>query len=142
MNRAPAPATPQQTVAAVYAAFQRGDIPAILEQLAPDVRWEHWSDHRGQQAGVPWLRPLSGRDAVPAFFAELARMQFHAFEVRNIMVGGHEAASTCFVDISTASGRRYQDEEIHHWTFNEAGQISGFRHYVDTAKHIEAAQPG
>lgn len=129
-----------ETVAFVYDAFQRGDIPAILERLAPDVRWEHWPDHRGQQAGVPWLRPLTGRDAVPAFFAELATMTFHRFEVGTILVGGREAASTCVVDISTATGARYQDEEIHHWTFNEAGQICAFRHYVDTAKHIEAAR--
>ena len=28
------------TVAAIYEAFGRGDLPAILDQLADDVQWE------------------------------------------------------------------------------------------------------
>lgn len=33
--------TPKETVQAIYAAFQRGDIPFILDQLAPDVFWRN-----------------------------------------------------------------------------------------------------
>jgi ketosteroid isomerase-like protein len=32
-----------------------------------------------------------------------------------------------------------RDEEIHLWTFNDAGQVVRLRHYTDTAKHMAAA---
>ena len=34
-----------ETVAGIYEAFGRGDIPAILATLADDVAWEVWPDH-------------------------------------------------------------------------------------------------
>jgi len=41
-------------------------------------------------------------------------------------------------DLPTLSGGHYRDEEIHLWTFNDAGKITRLRHYTDTAKHIAA----
>jgi ketosteroid isomerase-like protein len=31
-----------ETVQKVYEAFGRGDVPAILDELADDVRWDVW----------------------------------------------------------------------------------------------------
>ena len=33
------------TITDLYAAFGRGDVPAILDALAEDVRWEQWEDN-------------------------------------------------------------------------------------------------
>lgn len=44
--------------------------------------------------------------------------------------------------IYVPSGTAYRDEVLHLWTFDEAGKVSRFRHYVDTAKHIAASQAG
>lgn len=71
----------RDTVLAVYQAFQRGDIPSILARLAPDVRWNEWPDHHAQKAGVPWLKPLRGRESVPQFFQLLGTYKFHRFDV-------------------------------------------------------------
>ena len=38
-----------QTVQDIYAAFGRGDIPAILDELADDVRWDHLPELREDQ---------------------------------------------------------------------------------------------
>jgi hypothetical protein len=38
-----------------------------------------------------------------------------------------------------ATGNRLRDEELHLWTFDDAGRVTALRHYVDTAKHIAAA---
>lgn len=35
---------------------------------------------------------------------------------------------------------RLRDEALHLWTVGPDGLISSLRHYVDTAKHIEAAK--
>jgi uncharacterized protein len=39
---------------------------------------------------------------------------------------------------SAWGGGHYRDEEIHLWTFDDAGKVVRLRHYVDTAKHIAA----
>ena len=56
--------TLKSTVEAMYAAFQRGDIPFILDQLAPNVFWR-------QPASVPWGGDSNGPAEVGAFFARL-----------------------------------------------------------------------
>lgn len=129
-----------ETVQSIYAAFGRGDIPAILAQLADDVQWEHWPDHRGQQAGVPWLLARHSRAEVAQFFAVVGQMQFHRFELQDLLVGKDRVVAMVSIDATMPSGRRGQDEEIHLWTLNAQGQVSGFRHYIDTAKHIELAK--
>jgi uncharacterized protein len=129
-----------KTVQTIYDAFGRGDIPAILEQLAEDVRWEAWSDNHAQAADVPWLRPLVGREAVLQFFGVVGGFQFHDFQVRSLMAGGNQVAADLLVDATVPSGVRMQDEEMHLWTLDDSGKVSRFRHYVDTAKHIAAAR--
>ena len=51
------------TVAEIYAAFGRGDVPAILDQLADDVAWEDWPANDAQRAGVRHLLPRRGATA-------------------------------------------------------------------------------
>ena len=47
------------TVQTIYAAFGRGDVPAILAHLDEQIEWEH--DAEGWDSyGVPWLRPGAG----------------------------------------------------------------------------------
>ena len=50
-----------ETVGEIYAAFQRGDIKAILLHLADDVEWEYAIE----PLGVPWLERRRGRTEVP-----------------------------------------------------------------------------
>src|SRR3712207_5145168 len=55
-------------VRAIYQAFGRQDVPAILEHLADDVQWDYaYPDHP-----VPWLRAGQGRAAGARFFQELS----------------------------------------------------------------------
>lgn len=130
------------TVTAIYEAFGKGDIPTILEQMAPDVQWESWADNHGQQAGVPWLQARQGQEGVLAFFQYLGtQMQITEFQVLSIMDGGHQVAVEFVIAVNLpALGTHFRDEEIHLWTFNSEGKVSRLRHYTDTAKHIAAAK--
>ncbi len=131
------------TVQSVYEAFGRGDVPAILEQVAEDVDWEVWSGaNSAQDAGVPWMLARSGRAGVAEFFQAVGDgLEFHSFQPTNLLEGGDQVAATISFDATAkATGERFQDEEIHLWTFDEDGQVSSFRHYLDTAKHIRAAK--
>jgi uncharacterized protein len=129
------------TIQSVYEAFGRGDIPAILDVISDDIAWEPWSDNTAQNAGVPWYEARSGRDGAAAFFDSLGVMEIHDFQVQNIMEGGNQVAATIKIDFTVKeTGERVRDEEIHLWTFDDEGKISGMRHYTDTAKHIKAAK--
>jgi uncharacterized protein len=127
------------TVQDIYAAFGRGDVPAILDVIGDDCRWEYWSDHTAQRAGVPYLQAHIGPAGVAEFFAAASELQIHDFQVLGYIAGDHEVVAKILIDASTSNGGRYRDEELHLWTLDEHGKIVALRHYVDTAKHIAAA---
>jgi ketosteroid isomerase-like protein len=126
------------TVTGIYAAFGRGDIPAILDALAEDVRWEQWDDNTAQREGVSHLQPRIGRDGVAEFFAAIGAMEFHAFEVRRLAAADDLVVADILIDVTLPSGGRMRDEELHAWRFDADGHVCSMRHYVDTAKHIAA----
>lgn len=128
------------TIGKIYQAFGQGDIPTILEYMADDVQWEAWTDNSAQKAGVPWLQARQGKEGVLAFFQVLGGMPVKDFQILSLMAGGNQVAAEFVIEIEVpATGGHYRDEEIHLWTFNEAGQVIRLRHYTDTAKHIAAA---
>ena len=128
------------TVQALYEAFNAGDVPSFLSHLADDVQWEQWADNRAVAAGVPWMQPYSSRGAVAGFFAAAGQMEIIDLQILNMLEGGNEVAVTFVIEakLPQCGGRSYRDEEIHLWTFDADGQVSRLRHYLDTAKHIEA----
>lgn len=128
------------TVQSLYAAFGTGDIDGFLSHLAPDCEWEQWPDNRAVKAGVPWLTPRHGREAVRGFFEAAGQMEIVDLQILNMMEGGNEVAVSFVLEakLPACGGRSYRDEEVHLWTFDDHGQVSRLRHYVDTAKHIAA----
>jgi hypothetical protein len=55
-----------EQVTAIFQAFGRGDVPFILDQLAPDVRFKSHLD-----SVVPWAGEFSGKEDVALFFGAL-----------------------------------------------------------------------
>lgn len=128
-------ATNIETVQAMYQAFGRGDVPAILAHLSPDIEWEHdAADH-----GVPWLRPRRGRDQVEGFFGELGGLDFRRFEPLSFLTSADQVAAVIAVELaSKATGRAIRDLEVHLWTFGADGKVVRFRHFADTHQHLLA----
>ncbi|MGE3507921.1 MAG: nuclear transport factor 2 family protein [Vicinamibacterales bacterium] len=131
----------QAVVTAIYSAFGRGDVAAILEALDEEVGWESWVDNSAVQAGVPWLQERHGKTGAAEFFDVIAsQMRIHDFKVVSLMAGDNQVAAEIEIEFTVpATGRRERDQELHLWTLNDAGKVVRFRHYVDTAKHIRAA---
>ena len=126
-----------RTVQDIYAAFGRGDIPAILAHLAENVEWEY---DKTADGGIPWLVPRQGRAEVPRFFESLGAVQFEQFQPKlqfengNIVVALNDVAF-----VVKATGRRVVDEdEVHIWYFNDDGLVARFCHKVDTQQHARA----
>ena len=130
----------EATINGIYGAFARGDLPAILDTLAPDVSWEEWPDNSvHDDPAVPYLVPRHGAAGVAEFFGLLATFTFHDFQVRSVFAGESEAVARIIAEWSLPNGGRVRDEEIHWWQFDDAGRVVAFRHYLDTAKHRAAA---
>lgn len=123
-----------ETVKAIYEAFGSGDIPFILSCLDENVAWEKWHSNHAQTSGVPYMQEKNSVAGVMEFFVETGKLGITSFEAVSIMEGGNKIA----VEFNLESARFGYEEEMHLWTFNEAGKIIGFRHYLDTAKHIAA----
>ena len=96
------------TVASIYDAFRTGDIPAILETLADDVRWEEWTDNSAQKAGVPWLQRRDGKAGALEFFKIAGQMAIHEFRVLSLLAGGQQVVAEVVIDATGPSGGRYQ----------------------------------
>jgi ketosteroid isomerase-like protein len=128
------------TVADLYAAFGRGDVPAILDRLADDIAWEDWSDNFAQRAGAPELVARRGRAEVSGFFDMLGSWTLLDFAVLDIIGTGRQVAAEVRLSFEEPGGGRFADEEIHLWTFDDDGRVTRLRHYCDTAKHIAAAR--
>jgi hypothetical protein len=127
-----------ETVQDIYAAFGRGDLPAILDRLADDVAW----DQRTPANGVPWYQPRSGRDEVMGFFGDLMEHAvLHRLEPLNVLSGGNQVAAVMDYAIEVkGSAGVIEDIEIHLWTFDESGKISAFNHVCDRHAQIVAYQ--
>ncbi len=126
-------------VGGIYEAFGCGDVPAILDQMADDVAWESWPDNSAQKAGVPWMLGGIGKAAVTGFFQAISTWIPNDFQVKGLMSGGDTVVAEIEADF-TIGARRLADCELHLWRFNEAGKVSFFRHYIDTARHIAVAK--
>lgn len=126
-----------ETVQQIYAAFGRGDIPAILETLGDDVEWEH----HGASSDVPWLQERRGRASVGGFFEAVGKhLDITHFVVKDILEGPNVVVA--LVDINATvkdTGRSYSEvDEAHIWRFDDRGQVAKFRHAVDTHAHVLA----
>jgi ketosteroid isomerase-like protein len=124
-----------ETVQAIYAAFGRGDIGAILGHLAPEVEWEHDAvDH-----GIPRLKQRRGPAEVARFFETLGALEFKRFEPKQFLVGDNAVAATIGIELAAkATGKPIRDLELHLWTFGADGKVTRFKHLVDTHQHFLA----
>ncbi len=129
---------PKETVQEMYAAFGRGDVPAILERLDPHIEWEY----DASATEVPWLQPRQGRAGATEFFTSLGELEFHRFEPRTLLEEGNTVVARVDVDATVRkTGARFEEvDEIHIWHFGDDGLVARFRHRADTLKQLRAWQ--
>lgn len=121
--------TPLATTRHIFAAFARGDIPALLACLADDIEWEY-----GPVAqNIPWYQNRRGIAGASEFFHSLAAVEFHQFEPTAFLADGDTVVVLLNSDYSIRSnGRRvvYEDA-VFVVKFNAQGKIRRFAHRVD-----------
>jgi uncharacterized protein len=128
------------TVTAMYEAFGRGDVAAVLSHLSEDVTWdvtdEPWTPHA---AGVPWLLPRRGHAEVAEFFAIVGAWQYERFEVLDLLASDTQVAAELRLVAALPNGNRVDEVVMHVWRFGEDGLVIALRRMLDTAAHIAAA---
>jgi uncharacterized protein len=128
-----------QTVQKIYEAFGRGDVPAILELVSPNVEWEYaWSE-----SPVPWLAPGKGRDHVASFFGVVAKeLEFQSFKVNHLLEGDGVVVALASLEaiVKRTKKKLIEIDEAHIWHFDERGQVKKFRHGADTLQHARALE--
>lgn len=130
-----------ELIQSIYAAFGRGDVPAILEVLRDDVVWEY----QPISTDVPWLQPRTGRAGVGAFFGAVgAELEFRKFELQTIAEAGNLVIVIVDVEaVVRRTGARFVDsDEVHLWHLDDRGRVARFRHVVDTHAHWTAWHAG
>lgn len=129
-----------ETVKSIYEAFGRGDVPAILEALHPDVEWEFAASPHA--VTIPWLVPGRGKDAVARFFATVGEnLRFESFEIIAVMGEGEWVVGLAsLAAVHTGTGKRLVERcEPHVWRFDREGRVIAMRHGADTLHHAEVS---
>lgn len=123
-----------QAVKDIYAAFQTGDIPAILAVLADEVEWSHPG-----APDLPFAGTTRGREGAAAFFQKLgAALDFRAFEPTAYLSEGEEVAAFGHYEaLDRTSGRAAQDAWAMRWTFR-GGKVVRWQGYTDTLSAAKA----
>ncbi|MES2049429.1 MAG: nuclear transport factor 2 family protein, partial [Pseudomonadota bacterium] len=121
--------TATEVVQQAYAAFGRGDVPAILELVANDIDWELVGPKKLAYAGH-----RSNRNEVGAFFESVAQSDnIHVFEPREFIAAG-EHVTVLGWEESTAieTNTKFASEWVHVFTVKN-GRVTRWRGFFDTA---------
>jgi len=128
-----------ETIKAMYEAFGRGDVDAILELVTDDVDWS--TDAAIESA--PWYGPRRGKAGVRSFFEaigqtgpvrEFAPLSFATNDDGDVMVFIRYAFTV------TATGKGGEMHLHHYWKFRD-GKVCFVRASEDTAQVAAALTP-
>ena len=127
----------EQTVKDLYAAFQRGDVAAILGYVTDDVDWRN---DEVESRECPWNGNFSGKTALPGFFKTLAdELDFKLFTPKRVVAAGDAVAVHLRIEsVVRRTGRPLKNDVVHLWTFDGSGRVASYRHFNDTAAEIAA----
>jgi uncharacterized protein len=123
-------ATPQtlEIVQSAYAAFGRGDIPAILDLIADEIEWKFVGSK-----GLPYTGTFRTKDAIANWFASIPKVEeILIFEHREFISAG-ESATVLGWERSRArpGGKVFETDWVHVFTARD-GRITRYRGMYDS----------
>jgi ketosteroid isomerase-like protein len=120
-----------KTITAVYEAFGRGDVAAILDAVTDDVDWAA----EAASSAAPWYGVRHGKDAVAAFFSDFgSTMEVEEFTPVSFAANDTDVLTVVrFRARSRGTGRTAQMNLHHSFKFRD-GKIAYYRGSEDTAQ--------
>jgi len=124
-------------VEAIYAAFAKGDIPAILATMDPAIEWVSG----GSRDDFPTLGVRHGVDGAASFFRDVAQHdQFTSFEPRQFVASGNMVVALGHYGITVKStGAHFESDWAHVFTIKD-GKGVRFQEFTDTAAFLKAGR--
>jgi uncharacterized protein len=120
-----------KTITAVYEAFGRGDVAAILDAVTDDVDWAA----EAASSAAPWYGVRHGKGAVAAFFSDFgSTMEVEEFTPVSFAANDTDVLTVVrFRARSRGTGRTAQMNLHHYFKFRD-GKIAYYRGTEDTAQ--------
>lgn len=119
----------------VYAAFQKGDIPAVLAAMTPDIVW-----NEAENFIYADRNPYVGPEAIlQGVFMRLGG-EWNGFAVREedlIDAGDTVVTTGRYGGAYKTTGQSINAQFVHVWKFRN-GKIASFQQYVDTLQTARA----
>lgn len=127
-----------ETIEKLYAAFGRGDVDAILEELTDDV---DWASEAGSSV-APWHGRRTGKAEVAQFFAALAEAtQVTAFAPVSFAANNTDVMVVIDFAFRVLATDKSGAMQLHHWWRFRDGRICHYRGTEDTALVAELLAP-
>ena len=119
----------------VYAAFARGDVPAVLAALAPDISWT-------EAEGFPYGGTYVGHDAVlQNVFVKLGSEWDGYAAVPHELIANADTVVALgeYSGTYKATGKSFRAPFVHVWKFS-GDRVISFRQHTDTVVVQRALQ--
>ena len=118
-------------VSDLYEAFGRGDVPAVLAGMDPDIHWHEAEGNPYMPSGEPWVGP----DAIlENLFMKLGE-DWDGFAVHPNSfydAGDVVVVEARYSGTHNETGKELDAQVCHVWTLKD-GKVTKFQQYVDTA---------
>jgi hypothetical protein len=125
-----------ETVQELYAAFGRGDVPAILTRLADDVVWEFESSPADSLGGI-----RHGKAETTGFFQAIGADHVNPQLTIAEYVASGDTVMTLgrYTATMKAPGKKWDTPIAHYWKFRD-GKIIRYVGFSNTAAVVDALQ--
>lgn len=125
-----------ETAQRLYQAFGRGDIAAILDEVADDVDWAA----EAASASIPWYGSHRGKNEVPRFFDEIgSNVEITEFTPLSFTSNATDVVVTVWWEYTVRTTGKHAAMYMQHWwRFDDNGKIVFFRGSEDTEQSVAA----
>jgi len=124
-----------ESVQRLYAAYGRGDLDAVLAELADDVDWAA----EASGSAVPWWGGFHGKAEVPRFFEAIgSNVSVTEFDVVSLTANATDVVATLHWTFTVNATGKTASMYMQHWWRFANGKIVFFRGSEDTAQSAAA----
>lgn len=121
----------------MYEAFGRGDVDAVLAEVAEDVDWVSVSE--AGSPDVPWYGSYQGRAAVPDFFARIGgNVDVSEFSLLAITANETDVMVALVWEITVRATGKKTRLPMQHWFRFANGKVAMGRTCEDSAQTAAA----